>query len=88
MIKILNEALEGIEVYKNRFCAEQKLPSAARIVLNCFRDYPEIRLTTAKLIEDTDCPRRTIVYSLNKLLDAQLIQKYGQGPSTKYQLVF
>lgn len=88
MIKVLNEALEGIEVYKNRFRVEQKLPSAAGVVLNCFRDYPEIRLTTAKLIEDTGFPRRTIVYSLNKLLDAQLIQKYGQGPSTKYQLVF
>ena len=88
MVKVLNEALEGIEVFKNRFRAEQKLPSSASTVLNCFRDSPEIRLTTAKLIEDTGFPRRTIVYSLNKLLDAQLVQKYGQGPSTKYQLVF
>jgi len=88
MIKVLNEALDGIEVCKNRFLAEQKLPSAAAVVLSCFRDYPEIRLTTAKLIEDTDFPRRTIIYSLNILLNAQLIQKYGQGSSTKYQLVF
>jgi Fic family protein len=88
MIKVLNEALDGIEIYKNKFSAEQKLPSAASVVLSCFRDSPEIRLTTAKLIEETSFPRRTIVYSLNKLLDAQLVQKYGQGPSTKYQLVF
>jgi Fic family protein len=88
MLKVLNEGLEGIEVYKTRFRVEQKLPSASVVVLNCFRDFPEIRLTTAKLIEDTGFPRRTIVYSLNKLLDAQLVQKYGQGPSTKYQLVF
>jgi Fic family protein len=88
MLKVLNEALDGIEVCKSKFLAEQKLPSAAVVVLSCFRDHPEIRLTTAKLIEDTDFPRRTIIYSLNKLLDAQLIQKYGQGSSTKYQLVF
>lgn len=88
MIKILRASLQGIVIARERFRAEQGLHLSAVTVLQCFKDFPEIRLTTGKIIQQTDLPRRTIVYALNTLLDLRLIQKYGQKNSTRYQLTF
>lgn len=88
MIKILHESIDGLESIKERYRQEQNLSESASKVLQCFKDYPEIRLTTAKIIEEIELPRRTVIYSLNTLLDAQLIQKYRKGASTQYQLTF
>ena len=88
MIKVINEAIENISVAKERFTAEQKLSVSASLVLQTFKDYPELRLTTSFIIQETGLSRRTVIYSLNHLLAAQLIQKYGDGSSTRYQLTF
>lgn len=88
MIKILHEAIEGIKVAKQKFEVERRLSQAATKVLNCFKEQAEIRLTTAKVIEQTGLPRRTTIYALNTLLEYQLIQKYGQGSAVQYQLTF
>ena len=88
MIKILHESIDGLESTKERYRQEQNLSEAASKVFQCFKDYPEIRLTTAKIVEEIELPRRTVIYALNTLLDAQLIQKYRKGSSTQYQLTF
>jgi Fic family protein len=88
MIKILSEAIQGISVARQKFRSEQQLHESAVLVLQCFKDYPEIRLTTGKIIEQTELPRRTIVYALNTLLDLKLIQKQGKQTSARYQLTF
>jgi Fic family protein len=88
MIKVLQEAIEGIDICKQKFRKERGLHESAALVLQCFKNHPEVRLTTAKIIEQTGLARRTIVYGLNTLLELQLIQKYGKQTSARYQLTF
>lgn len=88
MIKILEESIEGIDVYRNRFKAEKMLSETAASILHCFKENPAIKLTTSIIMENTNLPRRTVIYALNNLQNANLIQKYGQGPSSRYQLCF
>ncbi len=88
MVKVLGEALEGINISRTKFLAERKLSEAALKVLLCFREFPEVRLNTSKISEEAGLPRRTVVYALNTLRDAGLIQRYGQGAGTRYQLTF
>ncbi len=88
MIKVLEESLEGVEEYRKKFQALQKLSDAAVKVLNAFKEHPEIRLNTKRISEQTDLPIRTVAYALATLLKNKLIQRYGQGAATKYQLTF
>jgi len=88
MVKVVSEALDSIEFYRKRYSATRKLSDAARMVLRCFKEHPEIRLSTKKIAEETNLQTRTISYSLATLLELELIQKYGQGSATKYQLTF
>ena len=88
MTKIMLEAIELITILKKRFQAEQNLSPTAHQVLQCFRDFPEIRLGVGQITDQTSIPRRTATYALASLLEAGLIQKYGQGAGTKYQLTF
>ncbi len=88
MIKIIGESLEGVKEYQKKFQALQKLSETALKVLNVFKEHPEIRLQTKRISEQTGLPIRTVAYALATLLDKKLIQKYGQGGATKYQLTF
>lgn len=88
MMKILDESLDGIDAYRYKYDIFMKLSDASLTVLNCFKENPEIRLTTNTIHGYTKLPIRTINFSLTKLQNGRLIQKYGQGPSTKYQLTF
>lgn len=88
MIKVLKESIQGIEHTKQKFQSEQGLHESAVLVLQCFKNYPEIRLTTGQIIEQSGLARRTIVYALNTLLDLKLIQKYGKQNTARYQLTF
>jgi Fic family protein len=88
MIKILKNSLENLTYFKDRYRIETNLSESAAKVLTCFRNYPEIRLTTKKIVDITGLERRTVIRSLNLLTESQLIQKYGQGPSTRYQITF
>lgn len=88
MIKIISEALADIDMYRKKYQKEIALsPSAAR-VLACFREHPEILLTTKLIMENTPLPRRTIGHALSMLLQAQLIQMYGRGAGSRYQITF
>ncbi|MBX9806084.1 MAG: Fic family protein [Alphaproteobacteria bacterium] len=88
MIKVLLEAVEGIQIAKQKFAAEKKLSEAAQKILTCFKEQPEIRLTTGKIIELTGLRRRGLIYALNTLLEYKMIQRYGQGRAVAYQLIF
>lgn len=88
MIKVLHEAIDNIPVLRKRYTAEKLLSPSASVVLKCFREFPEIRLTSRKIEKETNLPKRTIAYSLNILLENHLIQRYGQGAGIRYQLVF
>lgn len=88
MIKILKESLQGIKVLQEKFEAEKTLSESAIKVLQCFRENPEIRLTTSIIMEQIHLPRRTVIYALSSLVAASLLQKYGQGASVRYQLTF
>jgi Fic family protein len=88
MLKMVEQSLLDIEIYRKKFANVQKLSPSALQVLDCFKEFPEIKLSTKKICETTNLPRRTTVNSLNTLLQYSLIQRYGQGAGTKYQLTF
>lgn len=88
MIKIVKEALEDVELYHQRFTNIQKLSEAATVIYECFKNYPEMRLNNKKIAEQTNISKRTIAYGLNQLMEYKLIQKYGQGAGTRYQMTF
>lgn len=88
MVKILREAMNYLFVLRKRYAAEKLLSPSASTVLKCFRDFPELRLTSGRIEAETKLPKRTIAYSLSTLVEKSLIQKYGQGAGTRYQLVF
>lgn len=88
MIKILTESLDDIDVYRIKYNQERNLSPSATQVLACFRENPEIRLTTKHIIEITNLPRRTVGNALTSLLEADLVQRYGQGAGTRYQITF
>lgn len=88
MIKVLNGALEDIEIYKKRYDAYQLLSESARSVFACFKEHPEIRLSRQQLTEMTKLPDRTVTHSLSLLTKEKFIQRYGQGAGVRYQLIF
>ena len=88
MLKMITLSLEDIDIYRNKYQSVKDLSPSATAVLQCFKDNPEYKLTTKILIEMTNLPRRTITNSLKNLIDASLIQKYGQGAGVRYQLTF
>ena len=88
MIKVMRAALADIEVYKQKCDAINSLSESAQRILACFKDQPETRLTTGQLVALTGLPRRTITYILKTLVGHKFIQRYGQGRSVRYQLVF
>ena len=88
MIKVLKEALEGVKLLKEKFKNEKELSESTSLVLKCFRNFPEVRLTTGKIIEETGLERRTVIRNLNILVNGRLIQKYGKGAGTRYQITF
>ena len=88
MIKVIQEALTDIELYRRKHDTVRNLSPSAQKVIECFKDQPEVRLKTKQICEVTKLPRRTVVHVLSTLLESQLVQKYGRGAGVRYQLVF
>lgn len=88
MLRMIALSLNDIELYQKKHHAVNNLSETATVILQCFREHPELRLTTKQLIEMTSLPRRTITYGLKMLTDNALIQRYGQGAGVRYQLTF
>ncbi|HLQ27595.1 MAG TPA: Fic family protein [Acidiferrobacterales bacterium] len=87
-LKIMEDALADIAIYRQRYAALQQLSETAVSVLNSFKSSPEKRLQVSEITGATHLPRRTIQYALKTLADQGFIQKLGKGAGTRYQLVF
>jgi len=87
-IKTIEEALEDISVYRNKYKNLIELSEPSVKILNCFKSSPEKRIQVMELEKDIKLPRRTIQYSLNTLTKKGFLQKTGKGAGSKYQLVF
>lgn len=88
MIKVLIGALGDIEIYIQRFHKLQLLTESSQKLLACFKEHPELRLSTQQLIEFTGLSKRTINYSMKQLLHDKFIQRLGRGAAIRYQLIF
>ena len=88
MLKVMMATLEDVQIYKEKCDRYDELSESSLKVLECFKEHPEIRLTTKQLHEFTQLPLRTISYCLSVLTNEGFIQRYGKGPATRYQLFF
>ncbi len=88
MLKATDAALDAISFYKERVDLIHGLSASATEVLHCFKEQPEQRLTPKSIRQRAHLPERTISRILRTLVDAGLLQRYGRGAGTRYQLVF
>lgn len=88
MVRMMFAALDSITVYRERYQAIRDLSESAAMVFQCFKDLPEQRLTPMAIRQQTNLAERTVSRSLRALFNANLVQRYGKGPGTRYQLVF
>ena len=87
-IRIVNASLGDIEIYRKRYAAYRNLSEKALIIYNTFKNSPEKRLKVSDIVRHTDFPRRTVQYAVRSLVEADFIQRLGQGAGTRYQLIF
>jgi Fic family protein len=88
MLKIIEKSIEDVHVYREKYHAMRTLSETASKVLACFREHPEIRLSSGDVTKMLNFPQRTIIYALNQLIEKKLIQKYGEGRAVRYQICF
>ena len=88
MIKMLRAALQDIHLYCAKYQALQNLSENAKLLLQCFKDNPQMRLKTGDLVLKLSLPRRTIIYNLDLLMKNKFLQRYGQARGVHYQLIF
>lgn len=87
-IRMLNEALTDIDVYRKKYALYRELSESHLAVLQCFKSSPEKRLQVAEIEAITKINRRTIQRALTILTEGGFIQVRGKGPARRYQLVF
>jgi Fic family protein len=87
-LKMLEDALHGMEHTRARYVRLQKLSETASAVLQSFKSRPEQRLQVNDIVSATQLPRRTVQYALKTLTDQGFLQRLGQGAGVRYQLVF
>jgi Fic family protein len=87
-IKIFQEALGDLDLYRRRYAALRQFSEKTLAVLECFKTSPEKRLPIREIERATRLPRRTIQYALRILSDRQFIQRLGKGAASRYQLIF
>ena len=88
MVKVIIEAFDDIDFYRERYAALSKLPPSTREVLEAFKERPEIQLQNKDIVNDTGIPRQTVTLALKNLLEKGFVQRTGQGPGVRYRLVF
>ena len=88
MIKKVAESFCNVDFYSKKYDKLQLLSVNDLKIFHCFKDMPEKYLQTKDIIETLNIPRRTIIYSLNKLVDGGFIQTFGRGPGVKYKITF
>lgn len=87
-LRMLEAALADVTVLRRRYAALQRLSDSAVKVLDCFKSAPERRLRLADVVSETGLVRRTVQNALVSLTAAGLLQRLGEGPATRYQLIF
>lgn len=88
MLEILTVSLKNFEHYGGKYDRYQALPHSAVRVLDCFKNQPEHPLATRQILANITMPRRTVIYSLNALMEAGFLQRTGKGAGSLYRLVF
>lgn len=89
MLKMIERSLnQDIDVYAKKYKNFATLSDKAKKVLECFREYPETRLKSGKIVEFTNIPRRTVTRALQELVKLEFLQQWGKGSDVRYQLVF
>ena len=88
MIEALGHSTENFTYYCRKYEHHQELSDASLRILSCFKSEPERLLTTRELVDRAEMPRRTVIYSLNRLLDTGFIQRQGKGAASRYRLIF
>lgn len=89
MLKMMNDSMAGdIDYYANKHKSFMGLADAPKKILDCFKEYPERRMALKDILSLANIPRRTVIHAINALVDKSFLQKYGKGPSAKYQLTF
>jgi Fic family protein len=83
-IRLMENALQDIEVYRSRYANLQKLSESARRVLDCFKSSPEKLLKVSDVERQTALPRRTIQYNLKVMKDMEFLQRLGTGAGSRY----
>ncbi len=86
--KILLDSLKNIDFYAQKYDNYLQLSNTAFKVLACFKSEPEITMQTKDLVFKLNIPRRTIIYSLETLVEKNFLQKLGQGAGLRYKLIF
>jgi Fic family protein len=87
-IRIMENGLQDIGIYRTRYANLQKLSESARRVLGCFKSSPEKLLKVSDIEKQTALPRRTIQYNLKVMKDMKFLQRLGSGAGSRYQLIF
>ncbi|MCD4747734.1 MAG: Fic family protein [Thermoanaerobaculales bacterium] len=87
-LKAVDAALDAIILYRERIERIRGLSEPASVVFRCFNELPEQRLTPRRIRQETGIPERTVSRALRDLCESGLIQRYGKGAGTRYQLVF
>ena len=88
LVKVVEEALIDVEVYRDRYTKFTQLSETALAVLKSFKASPERKLKVSELEEAILLPRRTIQYALKTLAEKGFLQRLGSGASTRYKLIF
>lgn len=89
MMKVMTEACEDIDYYREKYAVLKSLPASTLDVLQAFKDRPEVRLQSGDVMQATGLSRTPVRHHLDTLSKKGFIQKIGQkGPGVKYQLVF
>jgi len=87
-MKMLESALQDIEVNRTKFADLEKLSSTAMEVLQCFKASPERKLQVSDIEKQLQIPRRTCQYALKTLSEKEFLQRLGSGAGSRYQLIF
>jgi Fic family protein len=88
MIKRIEESLPNINFYVSKYEKFKSLTETDHKILQAFRGKPEKYMQTKDLVKYLEIPRRTIIYSINKLLSAEFIQSTGISAGKKYKIAF
>jgi Fic family protein len=88
LVKVVEEALRDVDVYRDKYTKFTKLSETAYTVLKSFKASPESKLRVSELVEAISLPRRTIQYALKTLTEKGFLQRLGSGAGSRYQLIF